>query len=330
MRRIKRVCVLGGTGFVGRAIARRLSADGRVVVVPSRHPERARDMLTSPGVRLVKENIHDPAALAKRFAGMDAVINLVGILNEFRHQSFRDTHVKLPREMMRACRKAEVPRLLHMSALGADAGTGKSAYLRTKGEAEQLLHIDSGDNLGVTRFRPSVIFGRGDRFFNRFAALLRLSPVFFPLACPAAPLSPVYVEDVAQAFIAALDDPRTHGRRYDLCGPREYTLRELVEYTARLTGVKRIIIPLPDRLSMAQATLLELVPGKPFSIDNYYSLKTASRCAEDGLRRLGLAATPLETVVPGYLLAKARPRRYDVFRRQPRPSASSAASEPAE
>lgn len=318
MLRVKRVCVLGGTGFVGRAVVRRLAASGRSVVVPSRHPERAREIALNAGAQLVKENIHDPEALKRRFRGMDAVINLVGILNEFSHQSFRDTHVLLPRNVMRACWKAGVPRLLHMSALGADAGTGKSGYLRTKGEAEQLLHVDAGDKLAVTRFRPSVIFGRHDMFFNRFAALLRLSPGVFPLACAAAPLSPVYVEDVAQAFVAALEDANTFGRRYDLCGPREYTLRELVEYTARLTGRRRVIIPLPDRVSMAQAALLELFPGKPFSLDNYYSLKTASRCEHDGLRRLGLSATALETVVPGYLLGKTRPPRYDLFRREPR------------
>lgn len=318
MSSIQQVCVLGGTGFVGHALVQQLVASGRRVTVLSRRPERARELLVNPGVRLVKANIHDLAVLEKHFQGMDAVINLVGILNEFRYQSFRDIHVKLPGNVMRACWKAGVERLLHMSALGADAGTGMSQYLRTKGEAEQLLHVDAGDDLFVTRFRPSVIFGENDQFFNRFASLLRMSPLVFPLACSNTRLAPVYVEDVAAAFVRTLEDSSTYDERYDLCGPREYTLRELVEYTGELTGRRRFIIPLADRVSMFQAAVLEMVPGKPFSMDNFYSLKTASHCENDGLGLLDIDATPLETVVPRYLQGWKERNRYDLFRQYAR------------
>ncbi len=315
MSRIESICVLGGTGFVGHAVVQQLVTTGRKVIVLSRRPERARDLLPNPGVRLIKADIHQQKVLERYFQGMDAVINLVGILNEFRHQSFRDAHVKLPGSVMRACWKADVPRLLHMSALGADAGTGKSEYLRTKGEAEQLLYIDSGDDLHVTRFRPSVIFGQNDQFFNRFARLLRYTPWLFPLACGNASLAPVYVEDVARAFVTSLEDSGTYNQRYDLCGPSEYSLRELVEYTAQLLGLRRRVIPLPERVAMLQAFFLEMVPGKPFSLDNFYSLKTASRCENDGLQCLGIQATPLEAVVPQYMLGKTHCSRYDRFRR---------------
>lgn len=314
MSSIRQICVLGGTGFVGHALVRQLAATGCQITVLSRRPERSRDLLINPGVRLVKANVRDAAVLEKHFQGMDAVINLVGILNEFSYQSFRDMHVKLPGDVMRACWKAEVPHLLHMSALGADAGTGMSEYLRTKGEAEQLLHVDAGDGLFVTRFRPSVIFGKNDQFFNRFAGLLRYSPLIFPLACSDAKLAPVFVEDVAAAFVRTLEDPSTYDQRYDLCGPREYTLRELVEYTGTLTGYRRKVIPLPDRVSMFQAAVLEMVPAKPFSMDNFYSLKTGSRCENDGFGLLGIEATPLEAIVPGYLQGCKQQKRYDEYR----------------
>ncbi len=318
MSRITRVCVLGGGGFVGRSLVPQLVASGREVTVLSRRPERRRHLLTSPGVRLVKANVHQPSELKQHFAGMDAVINLVGILNEFRYQKFRDVHVKLPGEIMRACWKTGVQRLMHMSALNADAGTGMSEYLRTKGEAEQLLHVDAGDHLHVTRFRPSVIFGPQDNFFNMFAHLLKYAPGIFPLAAGKARLSPVYVGDVAQAFIQTLEDTSSYDQRYDLCGPREYTLEELVRYTAKLAGYRRKVISLGNRISMLQAFLLEMAPGKPFTLDNYHSLQTAGTCQRDGLARLGIRKTPVEAVVPSYIGRAHSRARYDEYRKHAR------------
>jgi len=315
MSRIQQICILGGTGFVGRVLARQLANQGYGVTVLSRHPERNRELLTNPGVRLKKANIHDAAVLEEAFQGMDAVINLIGILNEFRYQSFRSVHVELPGKVMRACWKAGVHRLLHMSALHADSGKGTSQYLRTKGEAEDLLHVDAGDSLHVTRFRPSVIFGPEDHFFNRFLQLLRLAPGFFPLACANARFAPVYVGDVAQAFIKVLDDPETYDERYDLCGPHVYRLFDLVAYTAGMAGLRRYILPLGDFLSKTQALLMGLAPGKPFTLDNYYSMRVDSVCETNGLARLGIEATPLEVIVPGYISRAGQRARYDQFRR---------------
>lgn len=301
MSAIHRVCVLGGTGFVGRMLVQQLAVTGRQVTVLSRHPERSRSLLVNPGVRLTKADVRQPVVLRKHFRGMDAVVNLIGILNEFRYQSFYDLHVRLADNVMRACQQVGVTRLLHMSALGANTGAGVSRYLHTKGEAEQLVHANAGDHLFVTCFRPSVIFGKNDQFFNRFAKLLRYTPLFFPLACGNAKLSPVYVGDVARAFIKVLDDTSTYNQQYELCGPREYTLQALVEYTGQLTGYRRKIVPLADRVSMLQAMMLTMLPGKPFSMDNFYSLKAAMGCKNRGLELLGIESTPLEAVVPTYL-----------------------------
>lgn len=312
---MKNVCMLGGTGFVGRKLARQLCQHGYNVTIASRRPERHRDLRVNVCVRLVRANVQDEATLQELFRGQDVVINLIGILNETRHQSFRAIHVDLPRKVMKACWKSGVGRMLHMSALKADAGTGTSQYLRTKGEAEDLLHVDAGDDMRVTRFRPSVIFGPEDQFFNRFAALLKQIPLFFPLACPQARFAPVYVGDVAQAFIRALEDPLAKEERYDLCGPREYTLHELVQYTADQLQLRRRIIPLGNVLSQLQAAMMELVPGKPFTLDNYHSLQIDSVCRNNGLLKLGIQPTPLESVVPAYLGQLRHRQNYDRFRR---------------
>ena len=193
-----------------------------------------------------------------------------------------------------------------------DAAQGSSHYLRTKGEAENYMHTISGRQIQITTFRPSVIFGPGDSFLNRFADLLKKIPLFFPLACPDSRFAPVYVEDVAKAFIQSIDDRDTFSQRYDLCGPHEYTLRELVEYTARTIGVNKTIIGLPDWASQLQARMMELVPGKPFSMDNYRSLQVDSVCKAG----TDCCPTPLEAIAPGYLGHKDFNTRMQVFRSQ--------------
>ncbi|MEJ2346899.1 MAG: complex I NDUFA9 subunit family protein [Gammaproteobacteria bacterium] len=319
--RYARVCVLGGSGFVGGHLANLLSENGYQVRIPSRHPERHRELLILRGVEMVAAPRLDAATLREHFAGYDAVINLVGILNE-KHddgRGFHAAHVQLARKVVDACRDSGVQRLLHMSALGADARAGASHYLKSKGEAEDLVHEAASEDLQVTSFRPSVIFGPGDSFFSRFATLLKLSPVVFPLACPDSRFAPVYVGDVVHAFLHALEDKATAGQRYDLCGPSAYTLRELVQYAAACAGVHRTIIGLGPRSSRWQARLLELAPGKPFSRDNYRSLQIDSVCGQvNGLEALGITPSSVEAVVPGYLGNSQSRRRYDDYRRQAR------------
>jgi NADH dehydrogenase len=298
----RRICLLGGTGFVGRCLAARLVRDGHTVTILTRHRNRHRDLLVLPTAGVIEGDVHQPVFLRRQFERHDAVINLAGILNERGHsgQGFARVHAELPEKVVEAARAVRVPRLLHMSALHA-ALNAPSHYLRTKALGEDSVHRAHGPELHVTSFRPSVIFGRHDSFTNRFAQLLRLAPGFFPLACPAARFQPVHVEDVVQAFVESIDNHQTFGRRYDLCGPKVYTLREIVAYIARLTGRHVRIVGLNDFFSHGQALLLEFAPGKPFSLDNYRSLQLDSVCKKGFPEVFGITPASLEEIVPGYL-----------------------------
>jgi NADH dehydrogenase len=233
------------------------------------------------------------------------VINLVGILNPSRSTGFQQVHVTLVETLLTALKDTGIRRLLHMSALQADEEHGASNYLRSKGMGENIIHsLGRAAGLAVTSFQPSVIFGSDDSFINRFASLLRL-PGPMPLACPDARFAPVYVGDVAHAFTSALDDPQTHGQRYQLCGPEEWTLTEIVDYIARNLNRPKRILRLPDWASRLQAAVLQYAPGKPFTPDNYRSLQVASVCDCNGLEALGITPTPMDAIVPGYLAPRA-------------------------
>ncbi len=311
------VCILGGTGFVGQALVSRLTKDDYTVHILTRRRERYRSLKVNPAVRVLECDVYDPTALQQQFDNCQVVINLVGILNQTSRGGFTRAHVELPQLIGEAMRAAGVPRLLHMSALNADAGEADSRYLQSKGEGEDAVHAAASDTLAVTSFRPSVIFGRGDSFFNRFAGLLKLSPVFFPLACPESRFAPVYVKDVVEAMARSID-MATAGERLDLCGPEVYTLKELVEYTRDQLGSGCRIIGLGDGLSRLQATMLGLVPGKPFTLDNYHSLQKASICVNNALPELGITPTPIDAVAPAYLAGRNSRGRYPGLRRQAR------------
>ena len=298
---MNRVCILGGSGFVGRHLIANLSRRGIRCRVLTHHPQRHASLRVLPGTELVKSPSLDPAFLISQFEGCDAVINLIGILNEARGKaSFRQIHVELVDTIVAAAIKARVGRLLHMSALHASADA-PSHYLRTKAQGEDAVHRAASADFHVTSFRPSVIFGPGDGFLNRFAALLRLTPGVFPLACPDARFQPVSVEDVVGAFVESLDNHKTFGERYDLCGPKTYTLRETVAYVARVLDKPVCIIGLNDTLSYLQALSLEFVPGKPFSLDNYRSLQIDSVCDKGFPEVFGITPGSLEEIAPDYL-----------------------------
>ncbi len=317
---IRKICILGGSGFVGRTLANRLTRDNYELRIPTRHREsRRQELILLPTTELVQADIHDPAQLREQIADCDAVINLVGILNERGNDGsgFHRVHVELTRSVIDACRETGVKRLLQMSALNADADHGPSYYQKTKGEAERNVLAAEGYDLHVTCFRPSVIFGAEDSFFNRFASLLKITPLVFPLACPKSRFAPVYVGDVAEAFALSLNDPDTYGQSYDLCGPHAYTLQELVEYTARCAGLKRKILPLGDFLSRTQAAVFNFVPGKPFSTDNYLSAKVDSVCnGASDLSGFGISPTAIEAIVPRYLDHHTMRSHYTEFRRE--------------
>ncbi|MBD3669683.1 MAG: complex I NDUFA9 subunit family protein [Gammaproteobacteria bacterium] len=314
----KKICILGGTGFIGHHLVTRLVKEGYQVRLLTRRRERHRELLVLPTVEVVDANIFDVDVLTRQFKGFDTVINLVGILNSRGHSDheFRRVHVELPQTIVQACRRNHIRRLLHMSALNADASHGASYYLRTKGDAESFLQATK--DLDITIFRPSVIFGEGDSFLNRFAGLLRKVPLLLPLACPNSRIAPVYVGDVVSAFVHALKDRHTVAQKYDLCGPRVYTLKELVEYAGAAAGLRRKVIGLGDTLSKMQAFMLEFAPGKPFSMDNYRSLQVDSVCDGGFPEIFGISPTPLEAVVPLYIDAHRKSHRYHSYRSKAR------------
>ena len=299
------IVVLGGSGFVGRHLVSRLVAEGNRVVAPTRSRERARHLILLPTVDVVECDIHDPSVLARLVRGAGAAINLVGILNESGPGEFDRVHVELPRKLIAACRDAGVPRLLHMSALIADA-LGPSRYLRSKGVAEALV---DASGLQWTIFQPSIIVGREDSFLNLFAKLQHLLPVV-ALACAAARFQPVFVTDVATAYVRALADDGTHGKRYPLCGPKVYTLRQLVAYVGELTGYKRPIVALGPGMSKLQARMLERLPGKLMTVDNLLSMQRDSVCDCAFPALLGGPPTALEAIAPTYIAAAAPRTRY--------------------
>ena len=295
------LCVLGGGGFVGSHLVPLLAARGHQVVVPTRRRERIKHLLVLPGVEVVEADIHDPAALRSLLAGMDAAINLVGILHERKPGDFEQAHVELPRKIIAACAAGGVARLLQMSALGATADA-KSRYQQSKASGEALVRAAPG----ATVFRPSVIFGPGDSFLTMFADLLLLAPVV-PLADAAARFQPVFVGDVARAFADSLERPETIGQRYDLCGPGIYTLAELVRLTAATLGLRRSVLPLGDTASYWFARLMELKPGdKIMTRDNHYAMQADNVCPSGCPQPFG-PPTDLESVI-GYL-KEAGPRR---------------------
>lgn len=308
------ICVLGGTGFVGTELVTRLVRQGHWVRVPTRGPGHGQHLRVLPTVELVTANVHDSRTLGQLLAGMDAAINLIGILNQSGRATFQSVHTDLAAKLIAAARGARIRRLLQMSAAGADRDTAPSRYLRSKGEAEALIRA-AGANLDFTIFRPSVIFGPRDSLTNRFAALLRLPGALLPLARSQARFAPVYVGDVADAFVRTLDDRASFGETYELCGPEVLTLEQIARMSAAVARLPCHILRLPDALGALQAAFLGLLPGKPFSIDNFRSLGVDSVCAQDGLARLGITPLHMMAVLPFYLGPFVGPAELDAARR---------------
>ncbi len=298
------ICVLGGSGFVGTHLVAALARESWRITVPTRNPARASHLSPIPSLKLVAADIHDPELLSSLVAGQRVVVNLVGILNERGRNGsgFNRVHVEFVRKLVEACRKQRVDRLLHVSALNADADHGASHYLRSKGRAERIVRQESGRDLRWTIFQPSVIFGPRDDFVNRFARLLRAIPLGIPLARPGARFAPVWVGDVVAAMQRALADDGTAGECYELCGPEQMTLGEIVCNIRDRLGLARAVVGIPDFAARLQAAICDFVPGKPFSTDNYKSLLIDSVCKVNGLARLGIHPQPLGAILPGYLI----------------------------
>ena len=324
-----KIALLGGTGFIGKHLIARLAQKKWEILAFTRRREAHRELLVLPTLKMVSINPYDQSQLNAQLAGCDVVVNLVGILNEtgFDGDGFRKAHFELPQKVVTACKANNIKRLLHVSALHADAKQGTSHYLRTKGEAEDFVHAQP--DIQVTSFRPSVIFGEDDSFFNQFALMLKISPVVAMVPCPQAKFAPVWVNDVVSAMLQSIDNPEHYGQRYNLCGPAVYTHEALWKYTAELLGMKRRFMLLSDKHSQNLAKVMESwigqiasfvlgLNGKPFSTDNYQSLQKDSVCQENHFQAFGITPRSIETELPRYLATSTPRAAYTQFRHQAR------------
>jgi NADH dehydrogenase len=307
---IKTLCIIGGSGFVGRSVADQACAAGYRVRVVTRSRLRARHLTVLPTLEVMVADVNDEAGLARSLDGMDAVINLVGILAPRGRTTFKSAHVDLPRRIGAIGLKQGVQRILHMSALGAST-TGPSEYQRSKGDGEQAVKTGPSE-IAWTILRPSIIFGEHDSFLNMFASLARISP-FIPLASAQARFQPIWVEEVARCFVASLRDPRTFRQSYDLCGPRVYTLEQLVRFAATTSGHPRRILRLPQAAAQLQAFTFEHLPGKILTRDNLRSMTVDNVCKGPFPAVFGFTPSAMEAVAPGYLASHLR-ARYDQYR----------------
>ncbi|CAL93112.1 complex I NDUFA9 subunit family protein [Azoarcus olearius] len=312
-----RVVLIGGSGFVGSVIANRLSAAAIDLCIPTRRPARAAHLLPLPTAQILEADVHDPVTLARLLEGADAVVNLVGILHSRPGspygRDFARAHVELPRKLVSACRSAGVRQLIHISALGANPD-GPSEYQRSKAAGEAEIHA-AGDDVMWTVLRPSVIFGRADRFLNLFADLARTLPVL-PLAGARTRFQPVYVEDVAEVVWRCLGDPACARETFEVAGPTVYTLRELVEYVSALAGHPRPVIALPEGVAMLQARLMSLLPQPLISPDNIRSMRV-DNVASGAPLPFGLRPTAVEEAAPEWIAPRVSPRaHFDEFRRR--------------
>ena len=310
-----KICIIGGSGFVGTYLVNALASQGHSIKVITRRLERHRHLRTLTNVKLTTIDFFGSKILERQIDTYDVVINLAGILNPSGPNSFELVHEKVANRIAEATQAVGTPRLLHMSALNANENA-PSHYLRSKGKAQQS--VLETEELNVTTFSPSVIFGPQDSFFNRFASLLKLMPVYFPLTCANARFSPIYIGDVVDAFINSIDNSETFGKNYNLCGPQSYSLYELVQYTAQQINSKSLIIPLNQFFSKPLIMLMDLFPGAPISMDNYNSMKLESVCEESIAQELGIKVRSIESIVPQYLSGKDSSGQMGDFRKQAR------------
>jgi len=298
--------VFGGSGFIGRYVVQRLAHQDYIVRVAVTDPGGARFLQTQGRVAQIvplAANVTDEGAVARAVAGADLVVNLVGILHERRKGDFQRLMAEGAGRVARLAAAAEVERLVHISAIGADPQS-PSAYGRAKAEGEQAVRAAFPQ---ATILRPSIVFGQEDQFFNRFGRLARLLP-FMPVIAGNTRMQPVYVGDVADAVLAAAEREDAQGRTYELGGPQVLSFRELLRFVLTATGQRKPLVDVPVGLARLQAALSEFLPSPPLTRDQLLMLERDNVVAEGalGLPDLGIQPKALEAVVPAYL-ARFRP-----------------------
>ena len=300
--RSHRTAVLGGSGFIGRYIVKRLAARGDVVPVGCRNAEEAKFLKPMGDVGQVEPlniTINNEERLPAFLAGSSAVVNCVGILRESGTQTFERVHHLGPALLARSAREAGVDRFMHISAIGADPRSS-SAYARTKAAGETAVR-DAFPT--ATILRPSVVFGPEDQFFNRFATMAMLTPMLPLIGGGETRFQPVYVGDVAEAVMRCLEDPATAGRTYELGGPKTYSLRELFELLLHEIRRRRSFVNLPFELATLQAKFMSILPNPPLTPDQVELLKRDNIVSPGALTlsSLGIAPTVVEAILPTYL-----------------------------
>jgi len=307
----QRIVMLGGTGFVGSHLVPRLAAGGHRIALLSRNRELHRSLAVLPNVSIHSADVYEDAVLRRHCDGADTVINLIGILNASGRHTFQRAHVDMARRLIDVCKTAGVQRLHQMSSL--KAGQGASQYLKTRGEAETLVKRSS---LNWTIYEPSVIFGIGDGLVTRFAKLLRTMPAL-PLARATSRMAPTYVGDVAEAIAHCVANDKVSSQRsFELYGPDVLTLAEIVRAVRDAAGLHTPIVPLPDSLGRLQAQFAGMLPGKPFSLDNFLSLGTDSVGSVDGYAALGILPESFLHSLPRIVQGTLRQQRLDLARQK--------------
>ncbi|HLY05063.1 MAG TPA: complex I NDUFA9 subunit family protein [Rhizomicrobium sp.] len=314
---MKLVTVFGGSGFLGRYTVRALARAGHRIRVAVRRPHLANFLLPMGHVgqiQIVHADVGDAAAVARALKGADAAVNLVGILYESGRRKFQTLHADAAEAVAQTARSEGLGTLVHVSAIGADAKS-EAVYARTKAEGEARVRNACS---GAAILRPSVVFGPEDQFFNRFAALARLSPALPLIGGGRTKFQPVYVVDVASAILRCVEDPATAGRTYELGGPRVYSFRALMQLVLAETNRRRLLVPVPWSVAMLKAAFLGLLPKPMLTRDQVRLLKHDNVVAPDALTfaELGIAPEPAEAVIPSYLWRFRREGQFEALSAQ--------------
>ena len=310
MQSLGKIIILGGTGFIGSQLSAKLSPLCDKICVLTRNIEANKDLKLIPNLEIIHANVLDERSLNAVFSGSDIVINTIGILNESgKDNTFNNLHYELTKKISNAIKLNKVKRYLYISSLNADP-RATSQYLITKGLAETYIRDNTNNFCNTTIFRPSIVFGEDDSFFNKFSTILRFLPVF-PLACPNSKFMPIYVNELTDFMVSTISDNTTYGQKIDVTGPNEYTFRQLIDITLKALKIRRLIIPLNYTLSKLQAVIFQRLPGKLFTLDNFLSLQTDS-CSTEGFK----GKLAVEDIVPGYLNFSLKQKHFENLRKK--------------
>jgi nucleoside-diphosphate-sugar epimerase len=310
MQSLGKIIILGGTGFIGSQLSAKLSPLCDKICVLTRNIEANKDLKLIPNLEIIHANVLDERSLNAVFSGSDIVINTIGILNESgKDNTFNNLHYELTKKISNAIKLNKVKRYLYISSLNADP-RATSQYLITKGLAETYIRDNTNNFCNTTIFRPSIVFGEDDSFFNKFSTLLRFLPVF-PLACPNSKFMPIYVNELTDFMVSTISDNTMYGQKIDVTGPNEYTFRQLIDITLKALKIRRLIIPLNYTLSKLQAVIFQRLPGKLFTLDNFLSLQTDS-CSTEGFK----GKIAVEDIVPGYLNFSLKQKHFENLRKK--------------